>query len=1118
MSDLLEFFEDDSRAGFRLHRAEVYNWGTFHGKVWTLWARGRNTLLTGDIGSGKSTFVDAITTLLVPSQKIVYNKAAGAETRERTLRSYLMGSYKAERGEESGSSRAVGLRDARSYSVILAHFRNEGYNADVTLAQVFWFKDPQQPPARFHVVADRAMGIAEDFSGFGADINNLKKRLRATEKLEVFDAFKDYQDAYRRRFGIENPQALELFHQTVSMKAIGNLTDFVRDHMLEAFDSRDRVEHLLTHFDDLTRAHGAVLRAKDQIERLTPLVEDCDRLAETQAEAAGLRQEREALRPWFAGLKAELLVKRLGNLAQDTRRHAQKRAGIDEVRGRALVVRDDLVRAIAENGGDRLLRLESDLAGLRTETEKRRSRTARYSDAAAQVGLPAAEDPEAFAAQRSALAALRDQLRGDQADVQNQRSEADAAFRELRKEHRVLTDEIESIRHRPSNIPREQVLLRARLAAEFGADAEQLPFAGELLAVRDEFAPWEGAIERVLRSFALSLLVADELYPRVSAWIDQNALGTRLVYFRVRPVEGRRAETQPDSLVDRVVVKTDGAHRDWLRAELARRFDYVCCDTLERFRRERQALTRAGQVKGGERHEKDDRHRLDDRTRYVLGWTNRAKLDALEAQEKAMRARLADAGGQLAGLQARESELGAQLEGVAALEGFTDFTDLDWRATVRQTAVLEGERDELRRSSSVLDTLRSQLAEADKSLAETSRALNELAQEEGQAKEKTAVAQAALEEARAVEATGTGLEESYTRLAAGQAAALGSTALTVESCESRQSDYRQLVQNRIDAEEKKVARLREKIVQAMKDFQAAFPVEARELDASPEAARGYRDRLGVLVGDDLPRFEKEFKKLLNENTIREVAQFQASLNRDRQTIVERMDRINLSLAQIDYNRGRYIRLDADAAADTEIRDFYRELRACTESSLSGSGDDQYAEAKFLQVRAILERFRHRPGLEELDRKWTEKVTDVRQAFVFSASERWREDDREHEHYTDSAGKSGGQKEKLAYTVLAASLAYQFGLEWGEVHSRTFRFVAIDEAFGRGSDESTRYGLSLFAKLNLQLLLITPLQKIPVIEPFVASVGFVSNEEGRDSRLRNLTIEEYRTERQVRATP
>jgi uncharacterized protein YPO0396 len=141
---------------------------------------------------------------------------------------------------------------------------------------------------------------------------------------------------------------------------------------------------------------------------------------------------------------------------------------------------------------------------------------------------------------------------------------------------------------------------------------------------------------------------------------------------------------------------------------------------------------------------------------------------------------------------------------------------------------------------------------------------------------------------------------------------------------------------------------------------------------------------------------------------------------------------------------------------------------------------------------------------------------VRNWFVFAASERWREDDREHEHYSDSGGKSGGQKEKLAYTVLAASLAYQFGLEWGAKRSRSFRFVVIDEAFGRGSDESARYALALFAKLRLQLLIVTPLQKIHVIEPHVAAVGFVHNEEGRRSLLRNLTIEEYRAERALRA--
>ena len=144
------------------------------------------------------------------------------------------------------------------------------------------------------------------------------------------------------------------------------------------------------------------------------------------------------------------------------------------------------------------------------------------------------------------------------------------------------------------------------------------------------------------------------------------------------------------------------------------------------------------------------------------------------------------------------------------------------------------------------------------------------------------------------------------------------------------------------------------------------------------------------------------------------------------------------------------------------------------------------------------------------------MIDVRNWFLFAASERWREDNTEHEHYSDSGGKSGGQKEKLAYTILAASLAYQFGLEWGSVRSRSFRFVVIDEAFGRGSDESAQYGLSLFQQLNLQLLIVTPLQKIHIIEPFVASVGFVHNEQGRASKLRNLTIEEYRAQKAAHA--
>jgi uncharacterized protein YPO0396 len=70
------------------------------------------------------------------------------------------------------------------------------------------------------------------------------------------------------------------------------------------------------------------------------------------------------------------------------------------------------------------------------------------------------------------------------------------------------------------------------------------------------------------------------------------------------------------------------------------------------------------------------------------------------------------------------------------------------------------------------------------------------------------------------------------------------------------------------------------------------------------------------------------------------------------------------------------------------------------------------------------------------------------------------------------------------------LAYQFGLEAGATHSRSFRFVVINEAFGRGSDESARFGLELFKRLGLQFLIVTPLQKIHIIEPYVANVGFI----------------------------
>jgi uncharacterized protein YPO0396 len=1118
---LLDFSASDERAGFRLHALEVLNWGTFNKHVWRFNLGGDNTLLTGDIGSGKSTLVDAITTLLVPPQKVAYNKAAGAETRERTLRSYVLGYYKAERGDAGLGAKPVALRDHNSYTVLLARFFNEGYAQHVTLAQVFWLRDTEGPPARLFTVADEPLSIKEHFADFGKEISDLRKRLRRLPRVETSDSFPPYAAAFRRRFGIENEQALELFHQTVSMKSIGNLTEFVRQHMLEEFPVRPRIEALIAHFDNLNRAHEAVLKAKRQIERLTPIVTDCHRHAEVSTQIADLEACRSALRPWFAGLKNELLQRRIALLADELARLEAALLDLDHQLRDQRGQRDELKEAISRNGGDRLERIRAEVARKGVEKDERRSRADQYDRVATALGLPRASDADAFLANQRVLASEREAARAREAEMENARTEATVSFRALRDEHEEIGVELASLRQRRSNLPARMLALRRKLCDALGdVPEEELPFAGELIQVRAEERDWEGAVERVLHNFALSLLVRDGQYARVAAWAEGTHLGDRLVYYRVRAAGTvNRAALHPQSLVQKIAVKPDSELYPWLEAELGRRFDYACCESLDRFRREQKAITRAGQTKApGEKHEKDDRHQIDDRSRYVLGWSNEDKIAVLEKKARALEAQMQATGAAMAELQVALEALRDRLSNLDRLAVWTGFRELDWRPLVLDIQKLEEERQKLEAESDVLRALEERLRELEGAIATTeeegrsktgkrAETALKLSQAREQATECQAVLAATPDEVRAA---------MFPRLEGLRAEALGPHTLSVESCENREKDMREWIQKQITAERHRLDRLVERIVSGMAAYRSDYPLETQEADASVAAAGEYEGMLTRLRSDDLPRFEARFKELLNENTIREVANFQSQLARERQSIRERIAQINRSLHEIDYNPGRYILLEDVAATEPDIRDFQRDLRACTEGALTGSEDDTYSEAKFLQVKQIIERFRGREATSELDQRWTRKVTDVRNWFEFAASERWREDGREHEHYSDSGGKSGGQKEKLAYTVLAASLAYQFGLEWGTKRSRSFRFVVIDEAFGRGSDESTRYGLELFAKLKLQLLIVTPLQKIQVIEPHVAGVGFVHNEEGQRSMLRNLTIEEYRAEREARA--
>ncbi len=184
----------------------------------------------------------------------------------------------------------------------------------------------------------------------------------------------------------------------------------------------------------------------------------------------------------------------------------------------------------------------------------------------------------------------------------------------------------------------------------------------------------------MLRNFGLSLLVPDLHYPKVAEWVERTNLKGRLVYFRVRQLS--RSEQLPDhpaSLSRKLAIKGDSPYFDWLEREVAHRFDLVCCTTQEEFRREKKAITQAGQIKSpGERHEKDDRHRLDDRSRYVLGWSNAAKIAVLEEKAKQQQSELTKLAGRINSLQQEQETLKDRLTILSKLDEYPDFSDLDW--------------------------------------------------------------------------------------------------------------------------------------------------------------------------------------------------------------------------------------------------------------------------------------------------------------------------------------------------------------------------------------------------------------------------------------------------------
>ncbi|MGO4306123.1 ATP-binding protein [Cupriavidus sp. RAF12] len=462
--------------------------------------------------------------------------------------------------------------------------------------------------------------------------------------------------------------------------------------------------------------------------------------------------------------------------------------------------------------------------------------------------------------------------------------------------------------------------------------------------------------------------------------------------------------------------------------------------------------------------------------------------------------------GKIAQIDAALATLRDQQIAAAQIAMIGDFTEVDWRSAAVEVARLDEEKvrqsnpDALRPLADELDALQATIREAEQHLQDAREARIAL-----QAKHDIVMAWHQDTEAVLAESLPAMQTVSPERLDVIRAEALGEHKLTLECVDHRQQDVRTWLQAHIDAEAGRLDRFTEHVLRILCAFKAAFPVETAQMEASPAARSGYQNLLETLRTSELPRLTARFDDLLSLNMVYEIAYFHGHLGKAFEAVRGRVAQINAVLARIDSTSGQYAQIDLEADLDADIRDFEQELHLCTEAT----PDIERAEERFARIERLLNRLRDGPQQSDADRLWASKVTDVRNWFHIGVSERWRAEDPTHTHYVDADDPAGTHRARLAYSILAAGLAD--ALAWGEdeTRSRALRFVVLGDRFGQGPDTLIRPVLQRFAGLQVQLLIAAPLQKVPVMEPFVSTVAYVRKTDDGTSAVHSLPIDAYR---------
>ena len=447
---------------------------------------------------------------------------------------------------------------------------------------------------------------------------------------------------------------------------------------------------------------------------------------------------------------------------------------------------------------------------------------------------------------------------------------------------------------------------------------------------------------------------------------------------------------------------------------------------------------------------------------YVLGWSPERKIQALEQQ-------LAEDTKAFATTQAAEKA--ARKEGVVfqqralkvdaanALEG---FAAIDFSAEQARLVELAEQRAELEKSSKKREALQRQFNDAEDDLKRLEGERDDVV---GKVREKTAqLAEFRPKLDNLEERLEREEPRDFSELAPAFIEAEDGTELTHLNLGEVRERVDKSLRGRASNFTANINKAQLVMIAPMQQFLIAYPDEGKNLSAKAEYAAEFVALHDQLVREDLPKHKERFRDFLNTNLTESIGGLEAQLDAEVKAHRERIAQVNGALSHLDYGDGTFVELVCRDTRDAGIRDFKARLRDCLGAGLSP--DENQRLELYKKIREIVTRFSQEP-------EWMARVADSRLWLEFSVNERRKSDGAVVNSMDSSTGKSGGQKAKMAFTILAASLLAQYGMADEPDRADSLRLVVVDEVFARTDAQNSHRALELFQRLGFQLLLAAP---------------------------------------------